>query len=221
MREYRRLGYNAEVVPSMTPLNIYTDPCNLAQGTTRSLDTLPTEVLIIIIKYLDDMSAWSLSQSNSRFRMMLSQVIPDETWRHFALRKWYFLYKNVTNRNWYLFYTRMMESIFCIRCLQAMSNHEVVVNQENPWRENRLRREAQSLNMDILEGIWARPLDTLRYVTVFHIVGFSFYISERKFYHPVHYQNFVVLSYYNNSTDDSDFLYTNDLFPVCHWSPRS
>lgn len=57
----------------------------------------------------------------------------------------------------------MMRSSFCFRCIQAMSHHELFVDDDNPWRENRLRTESRSLHLDPLEGIWAVPLDRLRY----------------------------------------------------------
>lgn len=109
------------------------------------------------------MSIWSLSQANRRFSVVISQLIPTEKWKDYTLRKWKFLNCDFSTRNWYFFYTKMMRSSFCFRCIQAMSHHELFVDDDNPWRENRLRTESRSLHLDPLEGIWAVPLDRLRY----------------------------------------------------------
>lgn len=109
------------------------------------------------------MSIWSLSQANRRFSMVISQLIPGSKWKEYTLKKWQCLSHNDTVRNWYFFYTKMMKSSFCFRCIKAMSDHELLIDDDNAWRENRLRTESRSLHIDPLEGIWATPLDRLKY----------------------------------------------------------
>lgn len=167
LREHRRSGNNGEAAKA-TPTAAEEESeddvaCEASNYRGVGLGTLPTEVLIIIIKYLDELSLWSLSQVNNRFGMVISQIIPAEKWKQYSLQKWRFVNRRVSSRNWYEFYSKMMFSSFCFRCVKAMSDHQLIEDEDNPWRENRLRTESRTLQLDPLEGIWAIPLDRNKY----------------------------------------------------------
>lgn len=185
-REHRRSGNNGEAAKAPA-VNAPEEESENVEGESSdysgiTLGTLPTEgcfmvpnvnvfdcqlfyfaVLIIIIKYLDELSLWSLSQVNSRFAGVIAQIIPGEKWQQYSLRKWNFINRRVNTRNWYEFYSKMMFSSFCFRCVKAMSDHHLIEDEDNPWRENRLRTESRTLQLDPLEGIWAIPLDRNKY----------------------------------------------------------
>ncbi|CAH0562367.1 unnamed protein product [Brassicogethes aeneus] len=141
-RELHRLS---EFTPQLEQLNI---------------ELLPPEVLIIMFRYLDEISLWSIGQVCTRWREILFMCVKPERWRDYTRKRWPLLPISNPDQDWYELYSAMMLSSCCIKCIKEMSCIKVNTKWDaNSWRNNRLMTEIRSMRNDPLDGIDAQNLD--------------------------------------------------------------
>ncbi|XP_047997362.1 uncharacterized protein LOC125234977 isoform X2 [Leguminivora glycinivorella] len=107
---------------------------------------LPTEVLLGIFSYLDDLSLSACGAVCARWRGLVRARVRAPRWAAFAARRWP-LYRPLTNnRDWYKVYQSLVESCFCRNCLVQMCVQAQPPGEESAWRHNRLRIELKVPN---------------------------------------------------------------------------
>ncbi|XP_023954417.1 uncharacterized protein LOC112058006 [Bicyclus anynana] len=132
-------------------------PDNLAPGL---VEQLPSEVLLCIFRYLDDLSLCACACVCVRWRRLVTARVPPPRWAVFTARRWPLFRPLLSNIDWHKTYQSLVESCFCRNCLVQMGVLAQPPGDENAWRRNRLRIELKMLRNDPPEGIAATPLDT-------------------------------------------------------------
>ncbi|XP_028025317.1 uncharacterized protein LOC114239356 [Bombyx mandarina] len=141
---------------SLHALSTPRPPDNLAPGL---VEHLPSEVLLCIFSYLDDLSLCACSCVCTRWwRLVRARVCPGR-WEDFAAARWPLYRPLATHTDWHKKYQSLVESCFCRNCLVQMCVQAQPAGEENAWRRNRLRIELKMLRNDPPEGIAATPLD--------------------------------------------------------------
>ncbi|XP_059054898.1 uncharacterized protein LOC131848951 [Achroia grisella] len=141
---------------SLQALSTPWPPDNLAPGL---VEQLPSEVLLCIFSYLDDMSLCACACVCSRWWRLVRARVPPPRWATFAATRWPLFRPLVANIDWHKKYQSLVESSFCRNCLVQMCVQAQPDGEENAWRRNRLRNELKMLRNDPPEGIAATPLD--------------------------------------------------------------
>ncbi|XP_072942556.1 uncharacterized protein morgue [Epargyreus clarus] len=131
-------------------------PDNLAPGL---VEHLPSEVLLCIFSYLDDMSLCACACVCARWWRLVRARVPPPRWAAFAARRWPLFRPLLANIDWHKKYQALVESCFCRNCLVQMCIQAQPAEEENAWRRNRLRIELKMMRNDPPEGITATPLD--------------------------------------------------------------
>lgn len=141
---------------SLQALSTPRPPDNLAPGL---VEQLPSEVLLCIFSYLDDLSLCACACVCARWwRLVRARVAPPR-WAAFTARRFPLYRSLLANIDWHKKYQSLVESCFCRNCLVQMCVQAQPAGDENAWRRNRLRIEVKMLRNDPPEGIAATPLD--------------------------------------------------------------
>ncbi|XP_075981511.1 modifier of rpr and grim, ubiquitously expressed [Anticarsia gemmatalis] len=141
---------------SLQALSTPRPPDNLAPGL---VEQLPSEVLLCIFSYLDDLSLCACAVVCARWwRLVRARVAPPR-WAAFTSRRFPLYRPLLANIDWHKKYQSLVESCFCRSCLVQMCVQAQPAGEENAWRRNRLNIEVKMLRNDPPEGIAARPLD--------------------------------------------------------------
>ncbi|CAG9123768.1 unnamed protein product [Plutella xylostella] len=131
-------------------------PDNLEPGL---VEQLPSEVLLCIFSYLDDLSLCACAAVCARWGRLVEARVPPLRWAAFANKR-FPLYKPMQPHvDWHKKYRALVESSFCRNCLVQMCAQAQPAGEESHWRRNRLRIELKMLRNDPPEGIAATPLD--------------------------------------------------------------
>ncbi|XP_026763189.2 uncharacterized protein LOC113521740 [Galleria mellonella] len=141
---------------SLQALSTPRPPDNLAPGL---VEQLPSEVLLCIFSYLDDMSLCACACVCARWWRLVRARVPPPRWARFAAARWPLFRPLLANQDWHKKYQSLVESCFCRNCLVQMCVQAQPAGEENAWRRNRLRNELKMLRNDPPEGIAATPLD--------------------------------------------------------------
>ncbi|CAH4030564.1 uncharacterized protein LOC123712740 [Pieris brassicae] len=131
-------------------------PDNLPLGI---VEHLPSEVLLCIFRYLDDMSLCACACVCTRWQRLVRARVPLPRWATFTAARWPLFRPMFTDFDWQRKYQSLVESCFCRNCLVQMCVQAAPSGEENAWRWNRLRSELKMLRNDPPEGIAATPLD--------------------------------------------------------------
>nr|XP_022337360.1 uncharacterized protein LOC111133343 [Crassostrea virginica] len=123
------------------------------------VDSIPPEVLLVVFKYLDDISLWTAGRVCTRWRQILDGETTDAQWKEFCKLRWPLFYPQYRVKKWKIIYTKLLESSPCKYCLESMMLQSTPPIEENSWRHRRLRSELKTLKSDPPEGIKATPLD--------------------------------------------------------------
>ncbi|WAR11712.1 UBC9-like protein, partial [Mya arenaria] len=123
------------------------------------VDSLPPEVLLVVFKYLDDISLWTAGMVCPRWQQLLQGETTETRWHEFIKLRWPLFSPNYKVKNWKTIYTKLLESSPCRYCLESMMLQSTPPIEENSWRHRRLRSELKTLKSDPPEGIRAEPLD--------------------------------------------------------------
>lgn len=132
-----------------------------------TLEKLPTEVLIKIFEYLDDLATWSLRLVSTRLRSIIDNEVSEKRWADFVTYRWPIFVPYCRISSWRLLYINMMESVTCRLCLSRL--HSPVANSifpnsdETGLRFRRIISEIRSLCTDPPYGIKVLALDTDTY----------------------------------------------------------
>ncbi|KAF4520509.1 hypothetical protein B566_EDAN004819 [Ephemera danica] len=101
------------------------------------------DLLLVVFRYLDDMSLCAASSVCRRWQRLLEAHITNEQWQTYTLSRWP-LFRPLHNvKNWWLCYKQLVESAPCKLCLQQMA----------------LQCQPTGMRVDPPEGIQAIPLD--------------------------------------------------------------
>ncbi|CAG5048859.1 unnamed protein product [Parnassius apollo] len=141
---------------SLQALSTPRPPDNLAPGL---VEHLPSEVLLCIFSYLDDLSLCACACVCARWWRLVRARVPPPRWACFAARRWPLFRPLLPHVDWHKKYQALVESCFCRNCLVQMCVQAQPVGEENAWRRNRLRIELKMMRNDPPEGIVATPLD--------------------------------------------------------------
>lgn len=120
---------------------------------------MPSEVLLCMFSYLDDMSLCACACVCTRWWRLVRARVPPPRWAAFTSRRWPLFRPLLANIDWHKKYQALVESSFCRNCLVQMCVQAQPAEVENAWRRNRLRSELKMLRNDPPEGIAATPLD--------------------------------------------------------------
>lgn len=120
------------------------------------VDSLPTEVLLCVFSYLNDIALYNAQNVCQRWRGILDSILPDEKWREFIGQRWPLFKPVQTVLCWKNLYSRLIESVSCLYC---MGNESIAHLSQNSWRYTRLRHELKNFCADPLDGIRAQPMD--------------------------------------------------------------
>ncbi|BHF57390.1 hypothetical protein SprV_0100033100 [Sparganum proliferum] len=132
-------------------------------STSYSLESLPVEVLLRIVDYLDDVSVWTLRVASQRCCCIIDSEIPEQRWAEFVAHRWPIFVPRYRVSSWRLLYLNMMESVTCRLCLSRLHS-PVLFPVEGPDRRfRRIVSEIKSLCADPPYGIKAMALDTATY----------------------------------------------------------
>ncbi|CAK1550685.1 unnamed protein product [Leptosia nina] len=123
------------------------------------VEHLPSEVLLCIFRYLDDMSLCACACVCTRWQRLVRARVPLPRWAAFAAARWPLFRPMFTDFDWQRKYQSLVESCFCRNCLVQMCVQAPPNGEESAWRRNRLRSELKMLRNDPPEGIAATPLD--------------------------------------------------------------
>lgn len=123
------------------------------------IDSLPTEVLLAVFHYLDDISLWQATKVCSRWQNILNAELSEDQWKEFVDRRWPLFQPQYSVTCWKVVYSTMLQSCCCVLCLDTMMLQHTGPVIESSWRHRRLRSELKALRADPLEGIQAMPLD--------------------------------------------------------------
>ncbi|CAB3257075.1 unnamed protein product [Arctia plantaginis] len=141
---------------SLQALSTPRPPDNLAPGL---VEQLPSEVLLSIFSYLDDLSLCACACVCDRWWRLVRARVSPPRWAGFTARRFPLYRPLLANIDWHKKYQSLVESCFCRNCLVQMCVQAQPAGEENAWRRNRLRIELKMLRNDPPEGIAATPLD--------------------------------------------------------------
>lgn len=136
---------------------------NQALLSSVSFESLPTEVLLRIFNYVDDMGLWSLRLSSERCRIVIDNEVPDERWATFVEHRWPLFAPHHRISSWRLLYLNMMDSVTCRFCLGRLRSPVLFPIEGPGLRFRRIVSEIKSLCSDPPYGINALALDTETY----------------------------------------------------------
>ncbi|XP_068620303.1 uncharacterized protein morgue [Battus philenor] len=145
------------VARSLQALSTPMPPDNLAPGL---VEHLPSEVLLCIFSYMDDLSLCACACVCARWWRLVRARFPPPQWAAFVARRWPLFRPLLPQHDWHKRYQALVESCFCRNCLVQMCVLAQPVSGESAWRRNRLRSELKMLRNDPPEGIAATPLDS-------------------------------------------------------------
>ncbi|XP_063416868.1 uncharacterized protein LOC134699107 [Mytilus trossulus] len=156
-RKIKSLNHKTDkLAERITSLTTPREPGSVPEGL---VDSMPPEVLLVVFKYLDDISLWTAGQVCSRWRQILEGETTELQWREFCKLRWPLFYPQYRVKDWKTIYTKLLESSPCRYCLESMMLQSTPPIEENSWRHRRLRSELKTLKSDPPEGIKATPLD--------------------------------------------------------------
>ncbi|XP_060805773.1 uncharacterized protein LOC106132759 [Amyelois transitella] len=141
---------------SLQALSTPRPPDNLAPGV---VEDLPSEVLLCIFSYLDDLSLSACACTCARWWGLVRAHVSPARWAAFTAKRWPLFCPHLVNIDWHKKYQSLVDSSLCRNCLVQMCVQAPPVGEENAWRRNRLRNELKMLRNDPPEGIAATPMD--------------------------------------------------------------
>ncbi|XP_028392332.1 uncharacterized protein LOC114516918 isoform X2 [Dendronephthya gigantea] len=121
------------------------------------VELMPTEVLLRIFLYLDEIGLCKAAQVCKRWKMLTEGM---ENWSVLFEKKWPLFLPVGVVECWRDLYVKMVESSTCVPCLEEGFVRRVVADDvPNSWRNKRLRSELKQLLVDPPDGIRACPID--------------------------------------------------------------
>jgi hypothetical protein len=71
-----------------------------------------SSVLLVVFRYLDDISKWTASQVCQRWRQLLDAEISQSEWKHFISRRWPLFQPQFKVQCWKDIYTQLYVTFF-------------------------------------------------------------------------------------------------------------
>eukprot|EP00096_Caligus_rogercresseyi_P000924 TRINITY_DN11490_c0_g1_i1.p1 TRINITY_DN11490_c0_g1~~TRINITY_DN11490_c0_g1_i1.p1 ORF type:complete len:375 (-),score=79.25 TRINITY_DN11490_c0_g1_i1:56-1180(-) len=139
------------------------EPLRVDLGDGGPLDELPSEVLILIFSYLDDISLYAVGNVSHRWNSLLLSHTSSRQWHSFTQSRWPLFTPLAAITDWYSLYAALIQSSYCLTCIYSM--RELIPADVNslPLRWKRLGHDLRNFTSDPLEGIRAIPLDSSYY----------------------------------------------------------
>lgn len=136
------------------------------------VDRLPTEVLIKIFNFVDDLTLWFCSRVSKRWQRIVKGSTTSQQWQEFVKLRWPLIQPFYAPVCWYKLYGALIQAAPCFACLEHM---QIDKNQSNIWASaslaadhggvgtslgsKRLHSEIRSLHAEPPAGVEARPLN--------------------------------------------------------------
>ncbi|XP_065338298.1 uncharacterized protein morgue [Cloeon dipterum] len=146
-------------------------PEYLKMSANGLIDKLPTEVLMVVFNYLDDLSLCAASDVCLRWRRLLEASANNKQWKIYTENRWPLFTPLFEVNNWPATFKKLVISAPCQLCLQQMSAQCQPSGNENTWRIKRIRSEIKAMRQDPQEGIQAIPLDSGCFHWIASILG--------------------------------------------------
>jgi len=128
---------------------------------TSYLSQLPPEVMLAIMKCMDDLSIYALAKASNRWRILINSTVD---WKQFIRTRWplFPLSEDDNSSNLSRIYDQLVRSSSCFICLSDTGIRFENNGQMQPtlWRHRRLQSEIRALRDDPPDGIRAEPLDS-------------------------------------------------------------
>ncbi|CAF1581048.1 unnamed protein product, partial [Didymodactylos carnosus] len=137
-----------------------TTPRTKVSSSDTYLENLPPEVMLAIMKNMDDLSIYAISKASYRWRRLINSTVD---WQTFLRTRWplFVLSRNDDNIDISRIYDHLIQSTSCFLCLNEtgirFENHLAI--HPTLWRHRRLQSEIRALQGEPPEGIEATPLD--------------------------------------------------------------
>jgi ubiquitin-conjugating enzyme E2 D/E len=103
------------------------------------IDSLPTEVLLALFRYLDDVSLYRVTNVCVRWRNIIRAELSENAWQRFINTRWPLFQPQYHVTSWKTIYTKLVESASCVYCLESMLLQNSPPIVESSWRHRRLR----------------------------------------------------------------------------------
>lgn len=129
----------------------------------HSFEQLPTEVLLCVFEYLDDVSIWSLRLASQRCCSIIDSEVSEQRWAAFVAHRWPIFTLRHKTVSWRLLYLNMMDSVTCRLCLSRLRSPCLFPVEGPCLRFRRIVSEIKNLCADPPHGIKALALDTDTY----------------------------------------------------------
>ncbi|XP_077982462.1 uncharacterized protein LOC144437407 [Glandiceps talaboti] len=125
------------------------------------VDLLPTEVLLKIFSYLDDVSWSTIDQVCMRWKMLSDSVQDQWPWQDFVRLRWPLFNPQYKVKCWKTIFVKLLDSAPCRKCIEQTNMQQSIPDGQTAitWRNKRLRSEMKNLKQDPPEGVQAVPLD--------------------------------------------------------------
>ncbi|UJR30773.1 hypothetical protein I4U23_018293 [Adineta vaga] len=128
---------------------------------TSYLSELPPEVMLTIMKCMDDLSIYALAKASNRWKQLIDSTVD---WKQFIRTRWplFPLSDDDQTTNLSRIYDQLIRSSSCFICLSDTGIRFENNGQMQPtlWRHRRLQSEIRALRDDPPDGIRAEPLDS-------------------------------------------------------------
>ncbi|CAF0997074.1 unnamed protein product [Rotaria magnacalcarata] len=125
------------------------------------LSQLPPEVMLAIMKCMDDLSIYALAKASNRWSQLIDSTVD---WKQFIRTRWplFPLSDDDNSLNLSRIYDQLIRSSSCFTCLSDTGIRFENNRQMQPtlWRHRRLQSEIRALRDDPPDGIRAEPLDS-------------------------------------------------------------
>ncbi|XP_006817153.1 uncharacterized protein LOC102800878 [Saccoglossus kowalevskii] len=125
------------------------------------VDLLPTEVLVKIFSYLDDISWSTLDQVCERWKALSDSLKEQWPWKEFVRARWPLFNQQYRVKCWKTIFVKLLDSAPCRKCIEQINLQKSIPDGQTAvtWRNKRLRSEMKNLKQDPPEGVQAVPLD--------------------------------------------------------------